>query len=89
MKEENESMHEELSKLLQSITSPVHVPEEFSLGDSLSVPPLDFGPIAVDPEDSPGLDMQQIASLFQVEPASADISRQAASCPWSNMPRIC
>lgn len=84
-------MDEELQRLLQTIAAPASIPEEFNLGDSLSMPPLDFSPGAVAAtEDSLGLDMQQIASLFHVGPAATtDTSSQAGSCPWNNLPRMC
>ncbi|KAK4744465.1 hypothetical protein SAY87_010777 [Trapa incisa] len=79
-----ESMHEELSKLLQSITSPEDtVHEEFNLTDGLSVQPLDFSAGPATSEDGLELDMQQIASLFQAEPAAS------ASSPLNNLPSIC
>ncbi|KAK4804690.1 hypothetical protein SAY86_004507 [Trapa natans] len=77
----NKSMHEELSNFLQSIGSPA-VHEEFSLTDGLSMPPLDFSAGPTTSEDSLGLDMQQIVSLFQVEPTAS------ASSPWNNLPSI-
>lgn len=83
-------MPNELSKLLLSIPSPAGVPEECNcLMDNLSMPSLDFSSGLMVNEDGLGLDMQQIASLFQVDTASSDISRQAATCPWDNLPRIC
>lgn len=74
---------EEISKLLQYIPSPANIPGGGldHLCDSMNVPALDhFCPGVAATKDSLGLDMQQLASIFQVDPAS---------CPWSSMPRIC
>lgn len=72
---------EEISNLLQHIPSPANIPGGLDhLGDSLNIPALDFGSGVAATEDSLGLDMQQLASIFQVDPAS---------CAWSTMPRIC
>lgn len=90
MKEENESVNVELSKLFQSIPSPANIPGEFNcLVDNLSMPSLDLGSGVVVTEDSLGLNIEQITSIFQADPASTDISRQAASCTWDNLPRMC
>ncbi|KAK4797143.1 hypothetical protein SAY86_029469 [Trapa natans] len=90
VKDVNDQANNEISKLLQSITTPGDIPEGFNnLVDSRSLPPLDLGSGVVVTEDSLGLDMHQIASIFQADPGSSDTNRQAASCTWDNVPRMC
>lgn len=70
----------QLVRLLQSIPSPANIPDELNhLGDNLNIPHLDLGLGEAATEDSLGLDMQQLALLFQADPAS---------CPWNSMPKI-
>ncbi|KAK4745802.1 hypothetical protein SAY87_012114 [Trapa incisa] len=90
VKDVNDQANNEISKLLQSITTPGDIPEGFNnLVDSRSLPPLNLGSGVVVTEDSLGLDMHQIASIFQADPGSSDTNRQAASCTWDNAPRMC
>ncbi|KAK4796819.1 hypothetical protein SAY86_029145 [Trapa natans] len=87
VKEENEYGNDEISKLLQSISTPSDISEGFNhLVGNITMPPLDLGSGVVVTEDSLGLDMQQIASIFQADPGYIDVNRQAT---WDNLPRMC
>ncbi|KAF5730543.1 transcription factor MYB86-like [Tripterygium wilfordii] len=77
------SIHEDLSKLLNVIPSSVQVPQWCSDGGENS-----NGQSSVVTADNMELEMQQIASLFPIT-STADHVGNSGSCSWDNLPGIC
>ncbi|KAF5727953.1 transcription factor MYB86-like [Tripterygium wilfordii] len=77
------SIHEDLSKLLNVIPSGVQIPEWFSDSGENS-----NGQSSVVTADNTELEMQQIASLFPIT-STTDHVGNTGSCSWDNLPGIC